>query len=74
MNSINIQDILEKNGISELTLGAKQALKEIIEAVIDKCAEEAKLEYEPFYEDCDPWINQQSILAVKQMINYERGE
>jgi hypothetical protein len=51
----------------------KEAIKEIVEAIIDKCAEESKTK------DISKWgfgyvktiVDKQSILNVKKMINYE---
>lgn len=49
---------------------ARNAVKEIVEAVIDKCAEEAG--YHPYNEDDRmAYINKDSILNVRNMIDYE---
>ncbi len=51
----------------------KAAIKEIIETVIERCAENAEIHTEFFDEKDNPiyQINRQSILNVKTMINYE---
>ena len=79
---INIEAILKKNVISIAAKGfnnfndkVRQAIKEIVEAVVDKCAEEAKTKsiekydnHETYYEN---HLDKKSILNVKQMISYE---
>ena len=59
-DKINVEAILEKHGVMDVCIGmAKNAVKEIVEAVIDKCAE--KVEFENLDE---------SILNVKKQIEY----
>lgn len=88
MDNINIQAIigkhspllaaaLEHNKPTEINPeNVKAAIKEIVEAVIDKCAEEADIIQDGYfnsdggYEDLSI-INKESILAVKNQINYE---
>lgn len=53
----------------------KAAIKEIVEQVIEKCAEVAELKFYP-YNACpecgreDPSVDKSSILNVKQLIEY----
>jgi len=94
---INIQDYLKKysnlyqfeEGIPEFLLDEddfKSALKEILEVVIDKCAEKAetmlvdnisKIRHEyrnkmpPSGYDLDTEVDKESILNVKNQIDYE---
>lgn len=74
--NINIEEILKKHesffNHEEFIPPIKDAIKEIVEAVIDKCAEEAKtkdLSKMPYEEDMV--VDEKSILNVKKMINYE---
>lgn len=84
MKDINIEAILAKrivkfpedveNGMTDEAIkrNVKAAIKEIVEAVIDKCAGSATTKYrgrtgfgEDLYE-----IDKESILKVKEMIKY----
>lgn len=95
MEKINIEAILNKHLpyplVDHTTMYVKAAIKEILEAVIDKCAEEVDyLEvYNPHISDipkeAGQWVttyhnpngadigyylDKESILKVKEMINY----
>lgn len=68
--NISIEEILQKYG-QKNTFYTKQAIKEIVEAVVDKCAEEAKtkdLSKMPYEEDMV--VDEKSILNVKTRIDY----
>ena len=85
-NKINIEAILckrikifsSKGSIADETIrrNVKAAIKEIVEAVIDKCANEANVDY--FLEggvdgqgyDCIHNVDKDSILDVKNHIDY----
>lgn len=80
--TINIQEILKQHlGVDETDMGAMQglpvlteAIKEIVEAVIDKCAEDFiinQLESSWGHKTGEVEIDPESILDVKKMINYE---
>jgi heterodisulfide reductase subunit C len=69
-NKINIQEILGKTAM-------KAAIKEIVEAVVDKCAEEAELgEDRKLCNNCNMChgeciiIDKESILQIKQIVDY----
>ena len=87
-DTINIQEILNKHcgkhrfdsmEIEDIS----SAIKEIVEAVVDKCAEECKTvttdsctgelyrNTVPSGYDVHESVDKESILQVKQMINYE---
>jgi hypothetical protein len=97
---INVEAILNKHGIIEghtlhsnpndINKELKTAIKEILEAVVDKCAESSLLLVTPYDQEeytntniKSDWANkehidgfevdvsQQSILQVKQQIDYE---
>lgn len=92
MSNIKIQDILKKhkslydtvwedNGYL-LQQAIMEAIKEIVEDVVDKCAKNAKVKCLNIENDCTGKNescseceyhikDKQSILQVKQMINYE---
>jgi len=96
MENINIEAILDKHLpyplVDHTTMYVKAAIKEIVEAVIDKCAEEAETKdlTRPNCDDHTPYrgpciscsnyhnpdiiigstINKESILKVKEMINF----
>lgn len=82
MNGIDIDKILKKHNWKSLRFGKeamKIAIKEIVEAVVDKCAEEAKTEdmggVVIDHDGDSVWsshevIDKESILNVKKMINY----
>jgi hypothetical protein len=85
MSKINVEKILKKHGLEKPDENSKLveridyklikvAIKEIVKAVVDKCAEEATtkgyytgINDEPDYDIVD----KESILKVKQEINYE---
>ena len=78
METININEILSRHsknyGVIDNNPRAimkasevKDAIKEIVEAVIDKCAEEAELDVDSAY---NPFVSKESILNVKQQIKY----
>lgn len=87
MSDINIEETLNKfdqihitgvDGESYDTKGMnldniKAAIKEIVDLVVDKCAEEAelKLAHPSDYSENPYLIDKESILKVKQLINYE---
>lgn len=71
-DKINVQEILKKHiGSRDIYDDRmKAAIKEIVEAVVDKCAKEAKTK------DLDRWgdfvvPDEDSIVQVKQMVNYD---
>lgn len=74
--NINIQEILEKHPPN----GGMDAIKEIVEAVIDKCAEEARIHQIGLYGSANRFeidngevtivADKDSILNVKQKIDY----
>lgn len=79
MKDINIEAILSKFPSRDekeeylLKSDVKAAIKEIVEAVVDKCAEEASLTDESFHsmqEGSIMQIDKESILKVKEMISY----
>lgn len=80
-NKIKIQEILNKHrvkfqggdkpfrGIAGDEALLKAAIKEIVEAVVDKCTEEEnKAKGRDKYQH---WCTEKSILQVKNMINYD---
>lgn len=100
MKDINVEEILSKHHFHFEPLKnafatdgkngsqyerMKAAIKEIIETVVDKCAQEAELlsngekcdkvysieKHDHFYHDVHITVDKQSILNVKKMINYE---
>ena len=82
MEDINIEEILKKYNWKSLRFGKdamKEAIKEIIGVVVDKCAEEAKTEdiggMVLDYDGDSVWsshevVDKQSILKVKDIIKY----
>lgn len=80
-NKINIENILQKHGdrFKNLYINKpelKDAIKEIIESVIDKCAEDVKSKppNEDYCHNChgtSGYIDRESILHVKQLVIYE---
>lgn len=76
MNKINVEKILLKhcgNWSSIDREEAREAIKEIVKAVVDKCADEAKIEYRYWnVKEAGeaPFIDKQSILAVKEEVDY----
>lgn len=72
-NEINIEDILNNNGAEWMgemnrvryisVRNAKVAIKEIIEAVIDKCADKAPTSFND--------NSKNSILNIKKEIDYD---
>lgn len=84
-DKINIEEIFKKyanlyqfeEGDPEYLLDKedfKAAIKEIVEAVVDKCAEEVKLTefgYEAMQEYSSKAIDKQCILNVKTLVVYE---
>lgn len=95
MEKINVEEILKKHGWEEKysNFDLKEAIKEIVELAIDKCAKEANSkdvtspncsDHTPYWGACvtcgridnpdvitGSEVDKQSILQVKQMINYE---
>lgn len=99
MSKIKVEEILKKHWIIEDDTNsawikqAKNAVKEIVELAIDKCAKEANSkdvtspncsDHTPYWGACvtcgridnpnvitGSEVDKQSILQVKQMINYE---
>ncbi len=82
MTNINIEEILEKHhGLNSDEDGydifylneIKAAIKEIIEAVIDKCAEKAEAieGWNTGFSGSASSIDKESILNVKNLINYD---
>lgn len=76
MTKINVEGILEKHtglkGLTSLSDALKSAIKEIVEAVIDKCSEEAEVDFRDApCVDMRYKIDKKSILNVKKMISYE---
>lgn len=72
-DNINIQEIVKRhpNGLALYQLiqaSASELFKEIVEIVIDKCAEKADAGYSS---NGIPKVNSATILQVKQMIDYE---
>ena len=75
-DKINIAEILDKHrtqkgGESEELMAG---IKEIVEAVIDRCVEEATVTHETVWssqEGSSYGVDKESILQVKQMIDYE---
>lgn len=73
--------IMQEGGIftgeyCDCTYHIKKAIKEIMEAVVDRCAEEAEVDYFVEYGlggegTCCHSVKQESILQVKQMIDYD---
>jgi len=76
MNGIDIDKILKKHNWKSLRFGKdamKTAIKEIVEAVIDKCAEDCIKQWCSDGESTGMWLDindKESILKVKEMINY----
>ena len=76
-DKINVEKILGKDGWYWQTHdddkpAVKRAIKEIVEAVIDKCAENAKLgETEHGLEAGWKFVDKKSILNIKKEIEYE---
>lgn len=83
MDKINVEEIVAKHTDSkEDSLSffqmefVKEAIKEIVETVVDKCAEEATTT-PPDEDRCKNCygtsgnVERKSILKVKQMIDYE---
>lgn len=80
MSKINVEKILKQNNCFPFKAHSYndilEAIKEIIEAVVDKCAEEARTKTTSNfdgYESSDYFevVDKDSILQVKQMIDYE---
>lgn len=80
-DKISVERMLDKHELdlehttASFRIKVTAAIKEIVEAVVDKCAEKVKTKsiekydnHETYYEN---HIDKQSILQVKQMINYE---
>ncbi len=70
MSKINVEKILQKwqvGGLMEDIPQLKSAIKEIIEAVIDKCAEVPIIE---IHEHRIYKADKESILKIKQEIDY----
>ena len=91
-NIIDIEEILNKHSMNLEVLKTvvnrdgkggteydrlQVAIKEIVEAVVDKCAEEAEVDYflEGHPEDsgyaCIHSVDSNSILKVKKLVKYE---
>ena len=91
-NIIDIEEILNKHSMNLEVLKTvvnrdgkggteydrlQVAIKEIVEAVVDKCAEEAEVDYflEAHPEDsgyaCIHSVDSNSILKVKKLVKYE---
>lgn len=88
-NKIKVEDILKRHCTTTTLYSVNKeidgyscqednviaAIKEIVEAVIDKCVEEAKTRLEtyssPHESEWDYKIDRNSILNVKKMIDYE---
>jgi hypothetical protein len=77
MENINIEAILDKHLpyplVDHTTMYVKAAIKEIVEAVIDKCAEDCIKQWCSDGESTGMWLDindKESILKVKEMINY----
>jgi hypothetical protein len=82
-DKINIQEYFKKysnlyqfeEGAPEYMLDKEDfanAVKEIVEAVVDKCLDHAKAKENPAdFGTGEIWVDPQSILQVKQMIDYE---
>lgn len=88
-DKINIQEMLLEHGgmrfvnLYSNKLEFKEAIKKILEAVVDKCAENAETvttdsctgelyrDSVPSGYDVHESVDKDSILQVKQMINYE---
>jgi len=84
MEKINVDEILkkhtttnpqenwERNGKFEIT-NYKSAIKEIAEAVIDKCAEQVTTKTVDAGFSTSEWeeVDKESILKIKQEIDYE---
>ncbi len=77
-NKINIEKILKKHeylsrvvtdGRVDEKGAIKAAIKEIVEVVIDKCAEEALVDGDE--DGYTRYVNKESIRQVKQQIDYE---
>lgn len=77
MEKIKIEEILKRHntlGVYQLTGGRLQAaIKEIVEAVVDKCKELAEVEDTHTNKVAsDVYIvNEESILQVKNQIDYD---
>jgi hypothetical protein len=81
-NRINVKEILEKH-VGELydpeyakKQGSEdyqwlQAIKEIVEATVDLCAENANVKEVEWGLGVDTVVDKQSILNVKTQIDYE---
>lgn len=78
-DKINVQNIFNKYGININLFDQNDldkfayATKEIVEAVVDKCAEEAEAieGYNTGYSGSAASVDKDSILKVKNMIDYE---
>lgn len=70
--SINSEESWGRNGKFEIT-NYKAAIKEIVEAAIDKCANEAEAieGYNTGFSGSAASVDKESILKVKEMIDYE---
>jgi hypothetical protein len=87
MSKINVEEILQKHSLKlgcylesygidhQLQEMLKAAIKEIVEQVVDRCADNAKLlVQEKYYAHefhYDSYLDKQSILKVKEEISYE---
>ena len=83
-DNINIQEILKKHTdeikfftrigntteYDDCTYQLQNAFKEALEAVVDKCKEEAVVDYWMDVNTCIHYVDKQSILNVKNMIDY----
>ena len=76
MSKINIEEILERHlplvkWPQPLLIAA---IKEIVEEVVDRCVEEAEVEYFNEYYDnestCVHSVKEESILKVKEEVDY----
>ena len=73
MERINVSDILKKHIGSRDIYDEKMqaAIKEIAEAIVDKCGQEAEAYNKAkFPGDVNPQVDIDSILQVKQLIDY----
>lgn len=79
MSKIHIEEILHNyTGLlsvkapNQLHEAYKAAIKEIVEVVIDQCAEEARAKENLLdYGTGEIWVDKKSILQVKQQIDYD---